>query len=387
VTPAAVAVIRPAALRENLQRVRDAAPGCPVLAVIKANAYGHGLVHVARILADADAFAVARLDEALQLREAGIARRIVVLSGFATPAELRTAADFALDAVVHTLEQVALLEATALPAPVACWLKVDSGMGRLGISPAQLSGALERLQACCAVRSVVLMTHLACADDRSDPATEEQLRVFGEAIGDWAGDVSIANSAGILQWPEALRASPGLRYGGRNWVRPGIMLFGASPLRTATATTLGLRPAMSFETRLISVKPLPKGARVGYGGHWVAARDSVIGIAAAGYADGYPWHVASGTPVLVNGRVAPLVGRVSMDMVTLDLTEVPAAAVGDRVVLWGESPTVEEVAAAARTIPYTLMTGINRRVAMRIVEPVEAVDATEAAAAGATARG
>lgn len=386
-TPAAVAVIRPAALRENLQRVRDAAPGCPVLAVIKANAYGHGLVHVARILADADAFAVARLDEALQLREAGIARRIVVLSGFATPAELRTAADFALDAVVHTLEQVALLEATALPAPVACWLKVDSGMGRLGISPAQLSGALERLQACCAVRSVVLMTHLACADDRSDPATEEQLRVFGEAIGDWAGDVSIANSAGILQWPEALRASPGLRYGGRNWVRPGIMLFGASPLRTATATTLGLRPAMSFETRLISVKPLPKGARVGYGGHWVAARDSVIGIAAAGYADGYPWHVASGTPVLVNGRVAPLVGRVSMDMVTLDLTEVPAAAVGDRVVLWGESPTVEEVAAAARTIPYTLMTGINRRVAMRIVEPVEAVDATEAAAAGATARG
>lgn len=380
-TPAAVAVIRPAALRANLQRVRAAAPGCPVLAVIKANAYGHGLVHVARILADADAFAVARLDEALQLREAGIAQRIVVLSGFATPAELRTAADFGLEAVVHTLEQVALLESTALPEPVACWLKVDSGMGRLGVSPAQLRGALDRLQGCRAVRSVLLMTHLACADDRSDPATEEQLRAFGEAIGDWPGDVSIANSAGILQWPEALRPSPGLRYGGRNWVRPGIMLFGASPLRTATAATLGLQPAMSFESRLIAVKPLAKGARVGYGGHWVASRDSVIGIAAAGYADGYPWHVASGTPVLVNGHVAPVVGRVSMDMVTLDLTEVPAAAVGDRVVLWGTSPTVEEVAAAARTIPYTLMTGINRRVAVRIVEAVEAGDAPATAVA------
>ncbi|MBL8224876.1 MAG: alanine racemase [Chromatiales bacterium] len=370
-TPAAVAVIRPAALRANLQQVRAAAPGCPVLAVIKANAYGHGLVHVARILADADAFAVARLDEALQLREAGIVQRLVVLSGFATAAELRTAADFGLDAVVHTLEQVALLEATTLPEPVACWLKVDSGMGRLGVAPARLPGALARLQGCRAVRSVVLMTHLACADDRSDPATEEQLRAFGEAIGDWEGDVSIANSAGILQWPEALRPSPGLRYRGRNWVRPGIMLFGASPLRTATAATLGLQPAMSFESRLIAVKPLPKGARVGYGGHWVASRDSVIGIAAAGYADGYPWHVASGTPVLVNGHVAPLVGRVSMDMVTLDLTEVPAAAVGDRVVLWGTSPTVEEVAAAARTIPWTLMTGINRRVAVRVVEAVD----------------
>jgi alanine racemase len=371
VTPAAVAVIRPAALRANLQQVRLAAPGCPVLAVIKANAYGHGLVQVARILTDVDAFAVARLEEALQLREAGITHRVVVLSGFATPTELRTVADFGLDVVIHTLEQVALLECTALPAPVAGWLKVDTGMGRLGLSPAQLPAALERLQRCAAVGSLVLMTHLGCADDRSDPATEEQLRTFSRAIGDWPGDISIANSAGILQWPEALQPSPALRYGGRNWVRPGVMLFGASPLRTATAATLGLAPAMSFESRLIAVKALAKGARVGYGGHWVAPRDSIIGIAAAGYADGYPWHVASGTPVLVRGQVAPLVGRVSMDMVTVDLTDVPGAAVGDRVVLWGASPTVEEVAAAARTIPYTLMTGINRRVAVRVVEAAE----------------
>jgi alanine racemase len=342
-----------------------------VLAVIKANAYGHGLVQVARILAEVDAFAVARLEEALQLREAGITHRLVVLSGFATPAELRTAADFSLDVVIHTLDQVALLEGTALPVPLAGWLKIDSGMGRLGLAPPQVAAALHRLQRCGSVASLVLMTHLGCADDRSDPATAEQLRSFGRAIGDWPGDVSMANSAAILQWPEALRPSPALRYGGRNWVRPGIMLFGASPLRTASAATLGLSPAMSFESRLIAVKNLQKGARVGYGGHWVAPRDSIVGIAAAGYADGYPWHVASGTPVLVNDRVAPLVGRVSMDMVTVDLTEVPGAAVGDRVVLWGAAPTVEEVAAAARTIPYTLMTGINRRVAVRVVEAAD----------------
>lgn len=378
-TPAAVAVIRPAALRANLQQVRLAAPGCPVLAVIKANAYGHGLVQVARILTDVDAFAVARLEEALQLREAGIPHRLVVLSGFATATELRTAADFSLDPVIHTLDQVALLESTSLPAPLAGWLKVDSGMGRLGISPDQLAPVLVRLERSRAMASLVLMTHLGCADDRSDPATAEQLGSFGRAIGDWPGDVSIANSAGILQWPEALRPSQSLRYGGRNWVRPGVMLFGASPLRTATAAALGLQPAMSFESRLIAVKRLPKGARVGYGGHWVAPRDSVVGIAAAGYGDGYPWHVASGTPVLVNDSVAPLVGRVSMDMVTVDLTELPRAAVGDRVVLWGASPTVEEVAAAARTIPYTLMTGINRRVAVRVVETADGAAAASAA--------
>jgi alanine racemase len=368
VTPAAVAVIRPGALRANLARVRAAAPGCRVLAVIKANAYGHGLVPVARILADADAFAVARVEEALQLREAGIGQRIVVLGGFASAAELRLAADLGLDAVLHAPEHLDLLAATALPRPLDCWLKVDSGMGRLGLAPAAVAPALDRLRACDRVGRLVLMTHLGCADDRSDPATEEQLRVFGAAIGDWPGDVSIANSAGVLQWPECLRPSATLRYGGANWVRPGVMLFGASPLRTATAAGLGLAPAMSFETRLIAVKQLPKGSRVGYGGHWVAARDSVIGVAAAGYADGYPWHIGSGTPVGVNGTVAPVVGRVSMDMLTLDLTDVPGARIGDRVVLWGDAPTVEEVAGAARTIPYTLMTGINRRVAVRVVD-------------------
>ncbi|MDH4021726.1 MAG: alanine racemase [Gammaproteobacteria bacterium] len=365
-TPAAVAVIRPAALRNNLERVRELAPGCPVLAVIKANAYGHGLIQVARILEDVDAFAVARLEEAVQLREAGIRKRLVILGGCLALEELRVASDLQFDVVVHSARQAALLEGAVVGGPVACWLKVDTGMGRLGVEPAAVPGLTKRLRSAPTVSSLTLMTHLACADDHSDPATVEQLQVFSRLLGTWEGDASLANSAAILQWPDTLRDGGLLRYPGRNWVRPGIMLFGASPLRGKSAIDLGLRPVMSFETRLIAVKPVRKGQRVGYGGHWVAPRDSVLGIAAAGYADGYPWHVATGTPVGVRGRAAPLVGRVSMDMLTIDLTEVPDAVAGDRVVLWGDSPTVEEIAGAARTIPWTLMTGINRRVAVRI---------------------
>lgn len=365
-TAAAVAVIRPAALRSNLARVRELAPGCPVLAVIKANAYGHGLVQVARILEDAEAFAVARIEEAVQLREAGIRKRLVILGGCLTAQEVHIASDLELDVVVHSGQHVTLLEGTAVKAPMACWLKVDTGMGRLGIDPAAFPEMVSRLRAAAAVRSLTVMTHLGCADDHADPETTEQLQVFSALLDSWEGDVSVANSAAILQWPDTLRSGGVLRYAGNNWVRPGIMLFGASPLRGRRASELGLRPAMSFETRLISVKPVPKGQRVGYGGYWVAPRNSVLGVAAAGYADGYPWHVGAGTTVRVRDCLAPVVGRVSMDMLTIDLTDVPGAGAGDGVVLWGDGPTVEEVAGAARTIPWTLMTGINRRVAVRV---------------------
>jgi alanine racemase len=368
VTPAAVAVIRPAALRHNLDRVRSFAPGCPVLAVIKANAYGHGLIQVAGLLDGADAFAVARLEEATQLRAAGINKRIVVLGGCISLEEMQLASKLGLDVVIHCREHVDLIESAALRDPVWGWLKVDTGMGRLGVAPVEAPEVLARLRASSSVRGLTLMTHLGCADDRSDPATGEQIQAFAGLLERWEGDISIANSAAVLQWPETLRSAAMLRYTGANWVRPGLMLFGASPLRSATAAELGLRPAMSFETRLLSVKRLLAGQRVGYGGHWVAPRDSLLGIAAAGYADGYPWHAGAGTPVRVRGHNAPLVGRVSMDMITVDLTEVPGACIGDRVVLWGDGPTVEEVAGAARTIPWTLMTGINRRVAVR-VEP------------------
>lgn len=365
-TPAAVAVIRPAALRSNLQKVRLAAPGCPVLAVIKANAYGHGLIPVARILDSADAFAVARLEEALQLREAGIRKRLVILGGCMTAEALRTAADLGIDIVVHAPEQLELLERSGAATPVWCWLKIDTGMARLGLPASAALAAIARLRQCRSVSGITLMTHLACADDMGDAATSAQLANFAALLENWEGDVSVANSAAILQWPDTVRNSRVLPYTGRNWVRPGIMLFGASPVRSRSAAELGLLPAMSFETRLISVKAVSRGQRVGYGGHWVAPRDSVLGLAAAGYADGYPWHACSGTPVGVGNALGTLIGRVSMDMISIDLTDVPGAAIGDRVVLWGDAPSVEDVAAAANTIPWTLMTGINRRVAVRL---------------------
>lgn len=377
--PGAVAVIRPAALHHNLARVRELAPGCPVLAVIKANAYGHGLIEVARILDGADAFAVARMDEAQQLRAAGIDKRVVLLGGCLTTAELDEAGRLGIDIVVHSMDQVALLESAAVL--LDCWLKVDSGMSRLGIAPETVPTALARLRKARAVRSTVLMTHLACADDPADPATDEQLRRFGAVLDGWDGEISVANSAAILHWPDALRSGGPLRYRGRNWVRPGLMLYGASPMRRQSARQLGLQPAMSFETRLIAVKPVRRGQRVGYGGHWVAPRDGVLGVVAVGYADGYPWQVGAQVGVQVGAhagrdagsvavvgirqQAAPVVGRVSMDMLTVDLTEVPDARPGDRVVLWGDSPTVEEVAVAARTIPWTLLTAIGRRVALR----------------------
>lgn len=373
-TPAAVAVVRPAALQHNLARVRELAPDCPVLAVIKANAYGHGLIEVARILDGADAFAVARLEEAVRVRAAGIDKRLVVLGGCLTVEELRRATELKLDIVVHSVEQVALLETAGTAVSLQCWLKVDSGMGRLGIAPAAVPAVLDRLRSAGTVRSTVLMTHLACADDPADPGTTEQLLRFAELLADWDGELSVANSAAILQWPDAVRSGGILRYRGRNWVRPGLMLFGASPLRHRSASQLGLKPTMSFETRLIAVKSIRQGQRVGYGGHWVAPRDGVLGVAAAGYADGYPWsiganggaHAGAMTTVTIRGRAAPVIGRVSMDMLTIDLTDVPGARPGDRVVLWGDGPSVEEVAAAARTIPWVLMTGINHRVAVRL---------------------
>ncbi len=294
--PAAVAVIRAAAIRNNLQAVRRAAPGCRVLAVIKANAYGHGLLSVARILADVDGFAVARLEEAVQLREAGIATRIVVLGGFVTADEARFASQQRLDMVVHSLAQVALLESLSNPVPMDLWVKADTGMGRLGIEPDSLGEVHRRLCHWLAGRGALrLMTHLAAAEEPANPATPSQLDEFADLVQGWRGDISIANSAGILQWPRSWSAAL-TPPAAENWIRPGLMLYGVSPLPGCPAAALGLRPAMSFETRLIAVKRVACGRRVGYGGDWQAHRDSLIGVAAAGYADGYPWHRARRYP-------------------------------------------------------------------------------------------
>jgi len=369
-TEIAVAVIQPAAIRHNLQRLRNAAPGCRIMAVIKANAYGHGLVSVAKILDDVDAFAVARVAEGVRLRAAGIGRRIVVLQGCSDLLEAREAVANQLEIVVHDAVHFEILDAIPEIDVVTVWLKLDTGMGRLGFEPAEAFSCLKRLRAIPAVRSDIrLMTHLACADDPDNPTTPEQLRQFDEVLQGFGGDISIANSAGILMWPQTLEPSKQLHYSGQNWVRPGLALFGASPVVGKSAREMGLLPAMTFESRLIAVKTLRRGATVGYGSEWRAERDTVIGVVAAGYGDGYPRHLQSGTPVLVNGRRVAIIGRVSMDMISVDLTDIPVARVGDRVVLWGGHLPIEEIAVRAGTIPYELMCGLSERVATRVVYP------------------
>ena len=366
----AVARIRSTALRHNLQRAREAAPGCPVMAVVKANAYGHGLVATARALDGADAFGVARFEAAVDLRRAGIDKTIVVLSVGLDNETLSLAHAHDLQVVIHDEAQVEMLAKAGAGKPVVAWIKIDSGMGRLGIAPANLAATIERLRNSKAVAADLrLMTHLSCADDTGRNVTREQLRVFGEAIGaavgDWDGDISIANSAGVLGWPEVVNPGPAVRFSGRNWIRPGLMLYGVSPLNNRTARQCGLEPAMSLEGRLLVVRNLRKGAVVGYGAQWQAARNSRIGVVNVGYADGYPWRLSNRAMVQVAGATVPVIGRVSMDMISIDLTDVPEARSDDAVILWGENPTVGELADIAGTSPYELLTGVGARVVRR----------------------
>jgi alanine racemase len=348
-----VARIAPAALTHNLVRVRHLAHGARVLAVIKADAYGHGLLTAARALAGADGFAVARLGEAERLRAAGLRQRILLLPGVDRRDDLGLASRLALDVAVHHEEQLRLVEQAPPGVRVGLWLKVDTGMHRLGIAPEAAAAAHARLtRSGVSPEPVRVMTHLADADERSRPTTREQVRRFRECTAGLGVESSIGNSAAVLAWPDA--------HG--DWVRPGIMLYGVSPFAGETGAGLGLRPAMSLRTRLIAVKRVPAGGAVGYSGTFVADEDMPVGAAAAGYADGYPRHAPGGVSVLVAGRRAPLVGRVSMDMVTVDLRGHAGARVGDEVVLWGEELPVEDLAQAAGTIGYELLCRVGPRV-------------------------
>ncbi len=329
-------------------------------AAVKAEGYGHGLVRVARTL-DADAFAVACLEEALILREAGVAQPILLLEGVFEAAELPPCARHGLEIAVHHPEQARMLEHARLERPVRVWLKIDTGMHRLGLAPETVPAVWRRLRDCPAVRpDIRLMSHLARADERNCDYTPRQLRTFEAATGGLPGERSLANSAGILGWPDTHF----------DWVRPGIMLYGASPFVDSLAPDEDLRPVMTFHTRLISIKRLRQGEPVGYGGTWICPEEMDVGVAAVGYGDGYPRHARSGTPVLVNGREATLIGRVSMDMITLDLRRHSEARIGDPVVLWGEGLPVERIAQAAGTISYTLLCGVTARV-RRDVVPVD----------------
>ena len=347
------ALVDTAALRHNLRRVREAAPSAEVMAVVKANGYGHGLVPVAKALAETDGFAVARIDEALALRAAGLRNRVLLLEGVFSPGQLEAAANERFDVMVHSFEQIELLEARAGSGTIRAWIKVDSGMNRLGFRVEQFADAYARLRRCRGIEpDPTLVTHLASADDRRDAKTGEQLAAFASVTTGYSGARSIANSAGVLAWP----ATHG------DWVRPGLMLYGVSPFPSGSAEELGLRPAMMLQTQVIAVKTVKPGETVGYGGAWRAERETLVAVAAGGYGDGYPRSTPSGTPVLVNGRRAPLVGRVSMDMITVDVTDQPAVAPGDPVVLWGEGVPVEEIARQAGTIPWELICGVSQRV-------------------------
>lgn len=350
-TRATRATINLRALQHNLTVARRHAPNSRLMAIIKANGYGHGMVEVAQALDDADAFGVACIDEAITLREAGIPQPIVLLEGFVRGDALGLIDGYQLQPVIHHPEQIAILEQTPGPA-LDVWLKVDTGMHRLGITPQAIPAMLTRLLNCPRVASVRLMTHLANADDREDDYTLEQIRRF-EALDDLSVAArSIANSAGLLGWPQSAS----------DWARPGIMLYGASPFINSVGEQQDLRPVMTLRSQLIAVNRHGAGDPIGYGGSWRCPEAMPVGVVAIGYGDGYPRHVPSGTPVLLNSKRVPIVGRVSMDMLCLDLRECPDAAIGDEVILWGEGLPVEEIATAAGTIGYELLCKVTSRV-------------------------
>jgi alanine racemase len=352
VSSAPVVTVDAAALRNNLAVVRRFAPGARVIAAVKANAYGHGLVYAARALAAADAFAVARIEEGLALREAGISHPIVVLEGVFAAAQLDAAANHDLQLVVHSPEQIAILEQYAGTQRFAVWLKVDSGMNRLGFKTEEFAAAHARLAGCAAVGTLRLLTHLASAENAGGLETRLQLDRFRALSATVRLERSIANSAGIIAWPDA--------HG--EWVRPGLMLYGASPFAERSAADLGLLPAMTFATQVIAVRNVAAGEAIGYNGVWRAKRRSRIAVAAVGYGDGYPRCMHAGAPALINGREVSVVGRVSMDMTMLDATELPDAAVGDAVTLWGKGLPAERVASFADTIAYELFCRVAERV-------------------------
>ncbi len=341
------------ALEHNLQQVRQAAPNSNVMIMLKANAYGHGMLTVANCLKDADAMAVARVGEGIKLRQAGISNPIVIVEGFFDSQELIHAAENNLQLVIHEPGQINILQQQILTHPVKCWLKVDTGMHRLGFSVTDAVAAYYALCECgCVADGVSIMTHLSNADELDDPETDHQVRLMQPLLEQTGALGSIANSGAILNWPESHL----------DWVRPGIMLYGASPFNGRIGEDEGLRPVMTLQSNLIAVNNYLKGDGVGYGKSWICPEDMPIGVVAIGYGDGYPRHATPGTPVLLNGELVPLIGRVSMDMITVDLRSQPAAATGDQVMLWGQGLPAEVIAQHAGTISYELFCGVTSRV-------------------------
>ena len=338
-------------MESNLHVARRAT-SARIMSVIKADGYGHGLMRAAEALAATDGYAMLDIQDAVRLREAGYRQTILLLEGVFGPEELPVIAEYDLTCLIHSAWQIALLD--AYPGKVLdVWLKVNSGMNRLGFAPQQVAQAMDQLRRHRAVRDITLMTHFANADEARGIA--EPLAQFKDVAAPYRAARSLANSATLLRYPEA--------HG--DWVRPGIMLYGASPFADVSAQQLGLRPAMTLSSRIIATRELRAGDEVGYGVLFRAEHSMRIGIVACGYADGYPRQAPNGTPILVDGQRTKTLGRISMDMLYVDLGALPQADVGSRVVLWGEGMPVEEVARAAGTVSYELMCALTQRVPVK----------------------
>lgn len=357
---AATVVINRRAVRHNLQQLRQRMPNTRLVAVVKANAYGHGALEIARSLPDADAFGVARIEEAQRLREGRITQPIMLLEGFFEPEDLHIIARENFETAIHTEEQLAALEQASLSQPITVWMKLDTGMHRLGVLPSEAENFYARLSRLKNVRQPVnIVSHFARADERGEDATERQLAVFNQFCEGKPGRRSIAASAGILFWPQSHFDA----------VRPGIILYGVSPVDGHPwASELGFEPAMTLTSSLIAVRHHKAGEPVGYGGTWVSERDTRLGVVAMGYGDGYPRAAPSGTPVMINGREVPLVGRVSMDMICVDLGPESRDKAGDSVIFWGADLPVERVAEITKISPYELITRLTSRVTMQYID-------------------
>ena len=351
------AIIDQQAISDNLQVVRRYAPHSKVMAVVKSNGYGHGLARAVEALDGADAFAVACIDEALLLRKLGVQKKIILLEGFHNADEIPVLVENGFECVIHDFWQVEALQASNVEAVINVWIKIDTGMRRLGFYPQDAVRVKEMLVASknTKIDNINYMTHFANADDLSDQRTMQQYELFLHTVCDQPGQLSTSNSAAVMGWDETHL----------DWVRPGIMLYGVSPFAKQRDD---LNPAMSLVSQVIAIKECEEGDEVGYGGTWICPTKMKIGIVAIGYGDGYPRHAPSGTPVFINGHRSEIIGRVSMDMICIDLSAIDSPNIGDEVELWGKNIPVEEVAEHCGTIAYELLCGVTSRVEFKAID-------------------
>jgi len=359
------ATIDLSALEHNLACVRRLAPKMPIMAMLKANAYGHGLVDIAKRLVknQVQALGVASLEAALLLRQVGIQTRIVLTTGFSTEAMLKTLLAKQIDVVVHAPYQLALMQAftpTSLSGSLSVWLKVNTGMHRLGFLPKQTPEAYQTLTTLPWVKKpVVLMTHLAIADQFAHPLTQSQLTLFNQLAQQLKAPCTLANSTVILTWPKGSFKSA--------WVRPGNMLYGFYSFLSTDKNSYGLQPVMTLTAQIIATQSVAIGDGVGYGSDWCATKPSRVAVINIGYADGYPRAAPSGTPVLIQGQYCPLVGAVSMDMITVDISQCPNAKPGEPVILWGKGLPIKQIADAANTLPSEILCHVSPRVSFEAI--------------------